>query len=129
MLPLRSAGLSGGQPPQLQIASPTNHETTAVPQLQVAGLANETLQSLTCDVSNAVSVLTNQAGILTGRDYWDTNLLAYTTNWFQCYDLELTNSLNLITVHAMDLAGKPGCRLQYPAAIKTTGLTKLNGPY
>ena len=89
--------------PVVTITNPTNG-TTAVPYLQVQGYSAEELLRVTYDLSNAVAVVTNQAGQLTGN-YLDTNSLAYTTNYFQCYDILLTNGLNTITVHATDLAG------------------------
>ena len=49
-------------------------------------------------------ILTNQTGYITSR-YYDLNRLDFTTNWFQCYDIALTNGLNTVTLHATDLAG------------------------
>jgi hypothetical protein len=89
--------------PPVFITSPTN-ETTAAPYLQVQGYSLTELTGVTYDLSNALVVVTNQAGSITG-DYWDTNLLAYTTNYFQCYDIPLTNGLNFISLHCTDLAG------------------------
>jgi hypothetical protein len=37
--------------------------------------------------------------------FYDTNLMAFTTNYFQCYDVPLTNGANTITIYATDLAG------------------------
>ena len=84
----------------------TNPVTTTVaqPYLQLQGCSPERLQSVTFDLSNAVVVLTNQPGVLTGR-FLDTNLLSFTTNCFQCFDIPITNALNRITLHATDLAG------------------------
>jgi hypothetical protein len=78
--------------------------TVSVPLVQVQGFANENLSSLTYDVSNAAGIFTNQTGYVTD-EFWDTNLSAFTTNYFQCYDVGLTNGANIITVHATDLAG------------------------
>ena len=78
--------------------------TVSTPMIQLRGLVNESLSSLTFDVSNAVGVVTNQQGYWQ-PEFWDTNLLAFTTNSFQCYDIPLTNGLNKITLHATDLAG------------------------
>ena len=72
--------------------------------IQLQGYACEPLSSLTYDVSNADGVLTNQTGYVTD-EFWDTNFLAFTTNFFPYYNLALTNGLNHITVHATDLAG------------------------
>jgi hypothetical protein len=90
-------------PPVLAVTNPTDG-TVSVPTIQLQGYANETLSSLTFDVSNAAGVFTNQTGCLTGQ-FYDTNLLQFTTNYFQCYDVALTNGVNQITLHATDLAG------------------------
>jgi len=90
-------------PPVLTVTNPTNG-LVSQPMIQLQGYANESLSRLTFDVSNVLSVLTNQPGYVTGQ-FYDTNLLAFTTNWFQCYDIALTNGLNTITLHATDLAG------------------------
>jgi uncharacterized Zn-binding protein involved in type VI secretion len=90
-------------PPTLAVTNPTSG-TVSVPTIQLQGYANETLSSLMFDVSNATGIFTNQTGCLTGQ-FYDTNLLAYTTNYFQCYDVTLTNGVNQITLHATDLAG------------------------
>lgn len=84
----------------------TNPATSVVsqPMIQVQGLVNESLSSLTFDVSNAVGVVAGQPGYITGQ-YYDTNSMASTTSYFQCYDLGLADGLNIITLHATDLAG------------------------
>jgi len=74
------------------------------PMIQVQGYANEALSRLTFDVSNATGIQTNRTGYITSQ-YYDANLLTFTTNYFQCYDVPLTNGLNTISVHATDLAG------------------------
>jgi hypothetical protein len=78
--------------------------TVSRPMIQLQGLANENLSSLTFDVSNAAGIFTNQTGYW-NPVFYDTNLLAFTTNTFQCYDIALTNGLNTVTLHATDLAG------------------------
>ena len=62
------------------------------------------MESLTFDVSNAAGVVTNQPGLLTGQ-FYDANLLAYTTNYFECSDIVLNDGTNVITLHATDWAG------------------------
>ena len=89
--------------PVLVITNPVA-ATVATPLIQLQGLVNENLSALTYDVSNAAGIFTNQAGGWQAATY-DTNLLQFTTNAFQCYDLALTNGVNLITLHATDLAG------------------------
>jgi hypothetical protein len=90
-------------PLALAVTSPTS-TTVSQPMIQVQGLANEALASLGYDVSNAAGIFTNQTGFPTGQ-LFDTNLLAFTTNCFQCYDVSLMNGLNTITLHATDLDG------------------------
>jgi hypothetical protein len=71
--------------------------------IQIQGFASEPLSQITFDVSNAAGIFLDQTGYVTGEGY-DTNLLKFTTNFFQCYDVQLTNGANLITLHAFDLA-------------------------
>ena len=91
-------------PPILMITNPAG-SVVSKPVIQLQGCANEFLSSLTYDVSNASGVWTNQTGYSTGQ-FYDTNLTTFTTNWFQCCNVALTsNGVNLITLHAADLAG------------------------
>jgi hypothetical protein len=90
-------------PPIITVTNPAAG-VVSQPMIQVQGYANEALSSLTFDVSNAAGLWTNQTGYITSR-YYDLNLLDFTTNWFQCYDIVLTNGLNTVTLHATDLAG------------------------
>jgi hypothetical protein len=90
--------------PVLTITNPVSG-TVSVPMIQLQGYADESLGSLTFDVSNAAGIFTNQTGYVTG-EFYDTNWMAFTTNYFQCYDIALvTNGVNSITLHATDLAG------------------------
>ena len=90
-------------PPVLTITNPASSNTFQ-PMIQLQGYANEPLSSLAFDVTNAAGIITNQQGFPLSR-YYDTNLLVYTTNWFQCFDIVLTNGVNTITVRATDRAG------------------------
>jgi hypothetical protein len=74
------------------------------PMIQLQGYVSASLNKLTYDVSNAAGIFTNQQGYWQAA-FYDTNLLAFTTNSFQCYDVPLTNGLNQITLHATDVAG------------------------
>ena len=89
--------------PLLTVTNPTTSIVTQ-PTIQVQGYASEPLASLTFDVSNATGSFTNQTGFLTGQIY-DTNLLAYTTNYFDCLNAALSNGTNLIVLHATDWSG------------------------
>jgi hypothetical protein len=95
-------------PPLLTITNPIvasdGTATLGVPLIQIQGEANERLSGLTYDISNAVEVVTNIDGLIM-QQFFDTNKWDFTTNYFQCFDIYLTNGLNLISVHAADLAG------------------------
>jgi hypothetical protein len=90
-------------PLTLTITNPAVNMTSQ-PVIQLQGYANKPLSSLAFDVSNAAGIWTNQTGYIIGQCY-DTNLSEFTTNYFQCYDILLTNGLNAIILHATDLAG------------------------
>ena len=78
--------------------------TVIKPYLQLQGFANEQLGSLSYDISNATGLFTNQPGYVTDQGF-DTNRFDFTTNYYQCYDVPLTNGVNNLTVHVTDLAG------------------------
>jgi hypothetical protein len=90
-------------PPAIVITNPI-FSTTSRPIIQVQGYSTEPLSSIYFDVTNAAGSITNQQGFVTAQDF-DTNNFSSTTNWFQCFDVELTNGINTITVRAADLAG------------------------
>jgi hypothetical protein len=91
--------------PQLVITSPTNaNGLVNVPLVQVAGFCTEPLDSISYDLTNALGLVTNQDAGIT-HQYYDTNTFNFTTNYFECVDVPLTNGLNIITLHAIDLAG------------------------
>ena len=78
--------------------------TVTQPVIQLQGYSPEALASLSYDVSNAPGLVTNQSGIIFNQ-FYDTNALEFTTNYFQCFDVPLTNGVNTVTLHATDLAG------------------------
>ena len=78
--------------------------TVSRPVLQLQGYSEEPLAGITYDLANAAGTVTGLEGYLTDQ-WFDTNSLAFTTNWFECLDIPLTNGANTITLHATDLAG------------------------
>ena len=90
-------------PPQLVITGPTNGAVN-VPMIQLTGYCPEPLASISYDLTNALGRVTNQQALITDQTY-STVTWEFTTNYFQCYDVPLTNGLNIITLHARDLAG------------------------
>jgi hypothetical protein len=91
------------QIPRITITDPTTN-VVATPYIQVQGCSALPLASVTFDVSNAVVVVTNREGFLTGH-YFDPNTSSYTTDYFQCFDISLADGPNIITLHATDPAG------------------------
>ena len=90
-------------PPVLAITNPVAN-VVSQPIIQISGFCQEPLASISYDISNAVGVATNQPSEITDR-YYDTNVWGFTTNYFECLDVPLVTGLNIITIHATDLAG------------------------
>ncbi len=90
-------------PPVLTITNPVT-TSGSMPMIQLQGYCPEPLASLRFDVTNATGLLPDQQGLVLSQSY-DTNVHAFTTNFFQCFDLDLTNGLNTVTLRATDLAG------------------------
>jgi hypothetical protein len=90
-------------PPTLVLTSPTN-AVVSVPVLQLTGYSAEAVQSIRYDLSNAAGSFTNQPVLITGQSY-SADTWEFTTNFFQAFDVRLTNGENALTVYAMDRAG------------------------
>lgn len=92
-------------PPVVIFTNPVVANATVFkPYLQLQGSANEPLVTLTYDLTNAAGLFTNEtAGVV--DQYFDTNAFDFTTNYFQAYDVALTNGSNQITLTVSDRAG------------------------
>ena len=77
---------------------------TAQPMVQLQGYATKPLSAVRYDVSNALGVVSNQTGSVT-MQYLDPVSCDFTTNWIQCYDIDLANGVNTITLRVTDWAG------------------------
>ena len=89
--------------PWLVVTNPAV-STVSVAVMQLLGYSTEALSSISYGLSNAVGVVTNQQALVTDQ-YYDLGLGQFTTNYFACLDIPLTNGLNTITLLAADLAG------------------------
>ncbi|HSY19510.1 MAG TPA: hypothetical protein VK815_14305 [Candidatus Acidoferrales bacterium] len=78
--------------------------TVAKPYLQLQGFANGAVYSLSYDLSNAAGVFTKQ-DVFVSDQVFDVSTFAFTTNYFQAYDVPLATNANNITLHAADRAG------------------------
>jgi hypothetical protein len=90
-------------PPEIVITSPTT-STVDVSMIQLKGYCPKDLDHISCSISNALGVFTNIDAGVTDRFHDDTTW-EFTTNYFECLDIELTNGLNVITIQAEDMAG------------------------
>src|SRR5207247_8371963 len=89
--------------PSITVTNPITG-TNSRPMIQLQGYSSEPLTDIHFDLTNAAGLVTNQQGFVT-QQYYDTNVFEFTTNWFQCYDIALTNGVNTITLRTTDLAG------------------------
>lgn len=90
-------------PPRLVVTNPA-WLTNSQPLLQLQGYGNEPLANISYNLTNAAGNFTNQPGYVTFEAY-NTNTFEFATNYFQCYDVWLTNGANAITVRIADLSG------------------------
>jgi Glucodextranase, domain B len=93
----------GTIPPLLVITNPTT-SATSKPMIQLKGYSPEPLTSLTFNVTNSQETNTFGEGLVT-EQYFDTNLFALTTNWFECLDIGLAQGTNFVSLRATDRAG------------------------
>ena len=89
--------------PEITITNPVSGTVTQ-PIIQLQGYSTKALSIISYDLTNANGLVTNQQVLILGENY-DTSGEELTTNYFQCFDVPLTNGLNVVTLHATDLAG------------------------
>ena len=89
--------------PVLTITNPVPGVVT-VPMIELQGYSSKPLTAISYDLNNAAGSVSGQQ-VLVLDQYYDTNTWEYTTSTFQAFDVPVTNGLNVITLHAKDLAG------------------------
>ena len=90
-------------PPPIMITAPAA-SVTSQPMIDLRGYSPERLLNLFYDVANDAGVVANVQGFITDQ-YLDPSTFRFTTNWFLCADIQLTNGVNTVTLRATDLAG------------------------
>ncbi len=90
-------------PPVLIVTNPIPGVVTQ-PIIQLEGYALLNLASISYDLLNSNTFVTNQQAFVTTRQF-DVNNLEYTTNGFACFNIPLANGTNTVTLHATDVAG------------------------
>ncbi len=91
-------------PPVVTLAE-TTPLTTSRPVIQIVGGSQEQLASATYDMQNVAGNLAGQEASLKPRAIDPETGLLLPATLFQCYDVELANGLNTITLRVEDLAG------------------------
>lgn len=91
-------------PPVIAITNLASSSVVSRPLIEIQGWANEPVSRVSFDITNSTGLQTNLAGYITGQ-FADTNLLDFTTNYFQCYNVALVEGTNRITLRVTDLAG------------------------
>jgi hypothetical protein len=90
-------------PPALVITSP-EPGAGSKPMIQLRGYSPEPLAQVTFALTNSLGEGQEGRAAIVDQ-FFDTNLLALTTNWFECVDLPLGAGTNTVTLRAKDLAG------------------------
>jgi hypothetical protein len=90
--------------PLVIITNPVSSGTLSRPMIQVQGYSIEPLSNLRYDVSNSLGTQNDLQGLVS-LQFYDKNVGCLTTNFFQCYDIDLASGANTITLRATDLAG------------------------
>ena len=93
--------------------------TVPVPMIQLTGYSVEPLAALTYDVTNTTGGVSGQRSFVTHQHY-DSAQGAFTTNFFQCYDVDLAPGENTITLRATDWAGNVAV-VNYQYSFSTNG--------
>lgn len=87
-----------------------NPLTTSQPVIQITGQSSEWLSAVTCDVQNASGVFMGQTAVLRPHGFDTATGKLLPSTQFQCYDVELAEGLNTLTLHVEDLAGNVSVR-------------------
>jgi hypothetical protein len=83
--------------PQVVLTNPgSNPATVTQPIIQVQGHCPEPLSALSYDLNNANGLVTGLAALVTDQTY-DNTKHAFTTTYFQCYDVDLRTMANTLT--------------------------------
>jgi hypothetical protein len=90
-------------PPAITITEP-KEGATRCPLIQLKGLSDQPLRSVRFDLINTSRQILDHQGFVTDS-YFDLALWKQTTNYFQCFDINLTPGTNTIVLRCEDLMG------------------------
>jgi hypothetical protein len=91
-------------PPAITITEP-KEGATRCPLIQLKGRSDQPLRSVRFDLINTSRQLLDHQGFVTDS-YFDLALWKQTTNYFQCFDINLTPGTNTIVLRCEDLMGR-----------------------
>jgi hypothetical protein len=91
-------------PPLIVITNPTEHVTSR-PMIQLQGYSVRDLRSIRYDVLNASNRVENEMGFVNHSEIDFTAVGLISTNYFTCYDIELSVGTNTIVLRCEDNAG------------------------
>jgi hypothetical protein len=89
--------------PRVVITNPVERVTSR-PMIQLQGFSDEPVESIRYDVISASNRIENVQGFVNDQHY-DRKLFQFTTNYFTCYDIDLSLGTNTIVLRCEDLAG------------------------
>ena len=92
-------------PPLVIITEPPTNFVSQ-PMIQLRGYSIEPLEELRYDIRNAsgTTLLRNEQGFV-NHVHFDTHRFRVTTNFFTCYDIDLTPGTNTVVLRCLDRAG------------------------
>ena len=91
-------------PPVITITEP-KEGVTRCPLIQLKGLSDQPLRNVRFDLINSSRQLLDHQGFITDS-YFDPALWKHTTNYFQCFDLDLAPGTNTIVLRCEGLMGR-----------------------
>ena len=91
------------RPPLVVITNPPE-AVTSQPMIQLQGYTDEPVQRIRYDLFNASKTVTDAEGFVTDQ-YFDSASSDYTSNYFNCFDIDLAPGTNTIVLRCQDWAG------------------------
>jgi len=84
-------------PPKVYTKAPPQGIVTE-PGIEIKGMVDQPLFCVSYDVLNDSRPLANLPGYITD-EFFDNQQMRFTTNWFECVDVDLAPGTNVVTIH------------------------------
>jgi hypothetical protein len=92
------------QLPKIYLRSPRDGITTH-PMIEISGFSDQPMSAITYDVLNDSQRATNQHGLI-NDEFYDEKQFRFTTNYFDCDDINLSPGTNIVLIHCHYPFGK-----------------------